>query len=160
MTVPFRFLAAAALTTLLGALSPALAGGACRDCYREVVEPPVYETKVQPVLLRGPRTGAIIVPAQYTTVTERVEIEPARRIWQVSRDAHGRKVGCWVTLPGRSEWRQRRVVSRPAELVPVAMPTVYGLRQTPVLVAPARLGWEPVQHERALRAESVISRAY
>lgn len=137
---------------------PALAGGECRNCYREVVEPPVYQTSVEPVLVRGPRTGAYVIPARYATVREQVEIEPARQVWQVSVDQWGRRVGCWVTLPARTEWRNRRVVSHPAEIVPVAMPTVYGVRQTRVMVAPSRPGWEPVQDISDFRVESVVSR--
>jgi hypothetical protein len=148
----------AALAAVLGfSALPASAGGICRDCYRQVVEPPAYQTSAESVLLQGPRTGAIVTPPEYSIVRERVQVVPARRIWQVSIDPWGRKVGCWVTLPGRTEWRNRRIISRAAEVEPVIMPTVYGLRQTTVMVAPARLGWEPIGSGYDFRVESVVS---
>ncbi len=143
----FAFLLAGSLG-LVGQAGFAQAGGyGCRgECYHEAILPPVYGTVSERVLLSPPRTYDVVTPATYRTETETVEIAPARREWQVTRDAWGRRVGCWVDLPARYGVRQRTVMVSAASSVPVTQLPVYGSRERTVLVEPARRAWVPAPH--------------
>ncbi|KAA2236397.1 hypothetical protein [Salinarimonas soli] len=134
-----------ALAGLALSASAALAGGApCVTCYREAVHPPVYGTYHERVMTRAPRTLTHVIPARYETVTETVVVAPERRVWQVSLDPYGRRIGCWVTIPAQYETRHRQVLVQPEEIVPVAIPARYGHVAHPVLIEPARRAWVPV----------------
>ncbi|HYF55608.1 MAG TPA: hypothetical protein VEA41_15255 [Salinarimonas sp.] len=136
-----------ALAGLALSASAAIAGGQpCVDCYRHVVHPPVYGVQHERVMVRAPRTHTEVVPAEYRTVAETVMVSPARKVWQVSYDAYGQKVGCWVTVPAQYATRHRHVMVRPEQVIPVAIPAVYGHVSRKVLVEPARAGWEPIGH--------------
>lgn len=137
-----------ALTAGLAALAaPALASGAgCATCYERVVHPAVYGVETRRVMVRAPSTQVRVIPAVTQTVAETVMVHPERKVWQVSRDAHGRKVGCWVTIPARYETRHRTVVVQPEAVVPVAVPGVYANQVHRVLLQPARPGWAPIPH--------------
>lgn len=125
--------------------SPAFASGAgCATCYERVVHPPVYGVESHRVMVRAPRTDYHVTPAVTKTVAEQVLVDPARKVWQVTRDAHGRMVGCWVTTPARYEIRHRTVVVQPEAVIPVATPAVFGIEQRQVLLRPAHAGWRPV----------------
>lgn len=139
-------LSLAAGITILTATGALAGGSGCATCYRQVVHPPVYGTYSEQVMVRAPRTITQVVPAEYATVTDRVLVSPARKVWQVSVDAHGRKVGCWVTVPARYEVRHRQVLVREEQIVPIAIPAQYGTVSRPVLLTPARAGWEPIRH--------------
>jgi hypothetical protein len=133
-----------ALAGLVLSTGMASAGGTpCTTCYRKVVHPPVYGVQHERVMVRAPRTLTQVIPAEYTTVAETVLVEPARKVWQVSYDAHGQKVGCWVTVPARYATQHRKVLVRAEQVVPVAIPAVYGHVSRKVLVEPARAAWEP-----------------
>jgi hypothetical protein len=140
------------LRTLLAAAAvaaatlPAAAGGdrCAGDCYRQAHVPARYGTVVEPMLVQGPRTYAAVTPAEYATVTERVAIRPAGRIWTVKRDAWGRKVGCWVDVPGEYRTVTRRVMVRGPEITPIAQSAVWGLASQPVLVERAHKAWVPL----------------
>lgn len=125
---------------------PAKAGGydCGGDCYRQVHVPARYETAVEPALLRGPRTYALVTPAEYRTVHERVVVEPARRIWTVRYDGRGDKIGCWVETPARYATVARRVMVRAPTAVPYAQTASWGLRSYPVLAEPAHRAWFPI----------------
>ena len=135
----------AAAAVMAGAV-PALAGGyGCYgDCYRQAYVPARYGTLVEPTVVRAPRTYAAVTPPQYTTVTERVAIRPPGRVWTVKRDAYGRKIGCWVDVPGEYRTVTRRVMVRPAAITPIAQSTVWGLARQPVLVERPHQAWVPL----------------
>ncbi len=138
-----------ALTAGLAALAgaPALASGAgCATCYERVVHPALYGVETQRVMVRAPSTQVRVIPAVTKTVAETVMVTPERKVWQVSRDAYGRMVGCWVTIPARYETRHRAVVVQPEAVVPVAVPGVYVNQAHRVLLQPARHGWAPIAH--------------
>lgn len=181
-------LALAAITTGSGA---AMAGEACGHCYRKVVTPPVYSEVSETVMVRPPHAYFRHIPAEYGTVREKVLLRPeqtvahrvpaelrqvaetvlvapASRQWQVSRDAWGREIGCWVKVPARYATEYRTVVVRPAsveyETLPAVyttrertvvvrqgtiekqyVPAVYGTRTREVMVAPASAHWQPLR---------------
>jgi hypothetical protein len=97
-------------------------------------------------MVRAPSTQVRVIPAVTRTVAETVMVTPERKVWQVTRDAYGRKVGCWVTIPARYETRHRTVVVQPEAVVPVAVPGVYATQTRRVLLQPARHGWAPLGH--------------
>src|SRR5215210_1833781 len=50
-------------------------------------------------------------PARFNaSFAEKTLIAPPRKVWQVTRDAYGQTVGCWVTVPGRYAVHHRRVM--------------------------------------------------
>ncbi len=129
----------------VAAASPALAGGCGgSQCYREEYTPAQYETVQEKVLLRAPRTYARVIPAEYGQVSETVMVSPGGRTWQVTRDAHGRAVGCWIDVPPRYATRQRTVQVSAEQVVPVAVPAVYGTRSHTVQISAPSRGWVPI----------------
>ncbi len=131
---------------LVAGAGPALAGpaGFSGECFREEQLPARYGAFVEKAMVRAPRTYAIYTPPTYETVTERVVVRPGGRSWRVSRDAGGRKVGCWVDVPAEYGTVHRRVMAEPGRLVPYAQAASYGFRSRPILVEPARRGWVPL----------------
>lgn len=179
------------LATLAGALAlgtaPALAGGAC---YQKVTTAPVYGTYTKHVMISPARVEFNKIPAQYTTVTRQVMVRPAQhiahhvpaitrtiaetvmvapasKVWSVTRDHHGREIGCWVHKPAQYATRHRavvvrpatvsysivpaeyrtftqQVVVRPAQLIQRTIPAVYGTRNYTAMVSPGTTGWQPV----------------
>ena len=150
---------AAALLGLSGVASAAEGCAPGAECYRKVVQGPVYGVAAVPVLVRPGRTVAHTVPArfatmphevtrrpahtvarvtpaEYSTVAETVLIAPAHRKWSVTVDAHGREVGCWVTVPARTAIRHRTVMTRAPETYRGAVPAVTAVRHRAVMVAP------------------------
>lgn len=138
-----RTLLASAL--LAGLSTPALAGGCGGgDCYQRVVTPPVYDTVAEQVMVRPPHHYAATVPGEFTTVSERVLVSPARRVWQVTHDAYGRTIGCWVTVPARYALHHRQVMVRAPQTVRHYQPAQYAVQHRRVLVQPGRAGWAPI----------------
>lgn len=93
---------ACASAVVLAALSgapPAKAGGCDGPCYGEVRLLPVYGTVLEKRVVRAPRTYALVMPPEFETVTERVMVRPAGKVWATTRDASGRLVGCWLERP-------------------------------------------------------------
>lgn len=129
----------------LSSIAPAQAGGGCAsaECYRRVTTPPVYDTVSDQVLVQPARTVYRSTPPVYDTVSERVLVAPGGRRWETRIDAYGQLVGCWVTTPPRYAVQTRRVLVRPAEVIPETLPPVYATTQRQVLVQPARSAWVP-----------------
>lgn len=132
---------------VIAATGAAQAGGAgcVGDCYREAHVPPVYGMVAEQVLVSPPRTYDVVTPAEYRTQTETYQISPGGRQWQVTRDAWGRRVGCWVDVPPRFATRTRFVIVRAASSEPHTTYPIYGTRERSVLVEPARRAWVPVE---------------
>jgi hypothetical protein len=162
-------------------LTPAIAGGAgCTTCYQKVVTPPmyrhvnetvmvrpaqtvahttpaVYGTVHEKVIMRPAQTVARTIPAEMGTVAEKVMVSPARKEWQVTMDAHGRKIGCWVKIPAQFAVQHRTVVMRPAQVVHETIPAVYGTQARTVVVRPAQVHHQviPAQYATRTRTEMV-----
>jgi hypothetical protein len=139
-----RFTFAAALVGLVLGAAPAMAGGGCATCYRHVVQPPVYGSVADRVMVAPPRTISHVIPAAYETRSEKVLVSPARKVWQVKRDHYGQAIGCWVEVPAQYAVRHVKVQVRAEQVVHETLPAVYETRHRKVLVSPARSGWEPV----------------
>ncbi|MBM3609311.1 MAG: hypothetical protein FJX29_12825 [Alphaproteobacteria bacterium] len=131
--------------------------------------PAQYQTVHRQVLVRPAQRVAHHIPAVSLTVAETVMIAPATKVWSVTRDAHGREVGCWVQKPAQYATRHRTVIVRPAsvsysvipaqyrtvtqqmqvrpaQLVAHTTPAVVGTRNVTQMVAPATTGWQPIGH--------------
>jgi hypothetical protein len=155
-------------------LASAEAGGGCKTCYKEVVTPPVYRSVTEQVLVRPAQTVAHTTPAQYgvvhervvlrpaqtvarhipavtQTVAETVMVAPARKEWQVTVDAHGRKIGCWVKVPAQYATQHRTVVVRPASVAHEVIPAVYGTQARTVMVRPALVHHQVIPAEYGVR---------
>lgn len=144
-------------------------GSSCRPapckgsaCYTLVQTPPVYGAIDETYIARPEQIQSQVVPAQYETLTEKVMIHPARKIahhrpaqygvvsekvllspggkrWEVSRDAHGRLVGCWVETPAQYGYRQRTVEIAPASVAYEIVPPVYSHRHRRVMTTPTQI---------------------
>jgi hypothetical protein len=134
-----------ALAVLAGAAGPVAAGefGCRAGCYRQTTLPPVYGTLTDRVLLGTSQTQDIVTLPEYRTIAETVQVAPARREWRVTRDAWGRKVGCWVVVPASYAVQQRTVMVRQPAVAPVSTYPIYGVRYRSVQLAPARRAWVP-----------------
>ena len=156
MTAPVALRRALSLALPLAAAvpflaSPALAGGygygggcAGSECYRYVRRPPSFGTVGETVMVRPPSTTYSQVPPAFETVAEQVLVAPGRRVWQVTYDAHGQPVGCWVTLPAKYAVQHRQVMVRPAQVIPHAIPAAYATRYRTVMTDPGYSGWKPI----------------
>ncbi len=136
-------------------------------CYQQVVTAPVYASESHQVLVAPARRIAHRTPAQYNTVQETVVVQPERRIahrtpaqystvaetvmvspggrhWQVSTNAHGQTVGCWVDTPAQYTTQHRQVVTRPAGVEYETIPAVTATRARTVLARPAGVEIEEV----------------
>ncbi|MGL5114648.1 MAG: hypothetical protein ACRC7G_09335 [Beijerinckiaceae bacterium] len=170
-----HLLTLSAAAMVMAAVTPAAAGGqGCVNCYQKVVSPPVYRTVHETVQVRPAQTVAHVSPAQYGTVHEKVVVRPghtiartipaehgvvaetvmvspARKEWQVTVDAHGRKIGCWVTVPAQYATHHRTVVTRPASVVHHHVPAVYGVRAHTVVTRPSQVHHQVIPAEYATR---------
>jgi hypothetical protein len=128
------------------ALSSSARAGGCEGgaCYRAVVQPPVYGVVSQNVLVRPPQVFTRTIPGAYASLSEPVLVAPPRQVWQVTYDAAGQPIGCWVTAPAQFAVQHRRVMVRPPQVVQEATPGVYANVARKVLIQPARAGWEPI----------------
>lgn len=170
------FLSGLCLAAMLPFAISASAGCRGNGCYEQVVTPPLYSTQheqvlVAPerriahripaeyrtveetVLIRPERQVAHPVPAAFSTVAETVQVSPGGRQWQVSRDANGRTIGCWVDVPPQYATRHREVLVRPASTVYETIPAVTATRARTVLARPANVEIEviPPQYETVAR---------
>lgn len=154
--------ALAAPVLLFLSAGSAAAGCSGNGCYQHVVTPPVYGTQLQTVQVAPARVvshvsparyGVVdetvmvrpeqrigrVIPAQVGSVAETVMIAPASRRWEVSTDAWGRTVGCWVDVPAQYTTRYRQVVTRPSMVVEERAPAVYAMQQRTVMVHPGKV---------------------
>ena len=122
---------------LAGAVFLALSHTAteARQCYRRVVEPPLFtniaeQVMVTPahdvnqyvpavtrlvaetVVVRPAETVTRVIPPQFGYQEETVEVSPAHREWR-TRDEGGEIIGCWVNVPPRLARLARRVLIAP-----------------------------------------------
>lgn len=169
MRLKTTFVLAGLAMTALSA--PAFAGGPCgARCYQKVVTPAQYGTVAETVMVRPAAVARHVTPAQYGTVAERVVVQPERTVhriipavtqsvaeqvlvrpaskqWQVTRDAHGREIGCWVVVPAQYATQYRTVVVQPARTVAEIVPEVTAVRHRTVMTRPAQV------HESVIPAQ-------
>ena len=165
---------------LLVLSSSASAGCHGAGCYEQVVTPPLYATEHHQFLVAPERRIAHRIPAEYATVPETYLVQPERQIphyvpaeyssvaetvqvshggrqWQVSTDAYGRTVGCWVDVPPQYATRHRQVLVRPASTVYETIPAVTATRERTVVARPSSVEVEvvPAQYETVARQVQV-----
>jgi hypothetical protein len=120
------------------------------------VIPAEYTTVQETVTVRPAQTIARPIPAQHATVHEKVMTSPGGKVWKVTRDAHGREIGCWVHVPPTWGVIAKTVVVRPASVVHETLPAVMETRQRSVLVRPAQIVTEHVPAITHTRARHVM----
>ena len=103
------------------------------------VVPARYETTVETVMIHPARKVAHHRPAEYGVVSEKVMLSPGGKRWEVTRDGHGRMVGCWVETPAHYGYRQRTVEIAPASVSYEIVPPVYSQRQRQVMTSPTHV---------------------
>lgn len=173
--------ATSAVTTVLLLGAGAAQAGGCHGsaCYNLVNTPPVYGTVDETYQVQPPQVQRRVVPAEYDTVTDTVMIAPARQIphhraavydtvtekvlispatrrWEVTRDAWGRTVGCWVDVPAQYGYQSRRVEVSPATVEYETVPAVYTQRQRKVMVRPTEVVREEIPAVYETRQRQVL----
>ena len=173
-------LAVTALGLIIGA-GAAQAGAPCHgsSCYKLVTTPPVYGTVKETYQVRPSGSQAQVIPAEYDyvnetvmvhparkiartvraryeTVTEKVMVRPAGKRWEVTRDAHGRTVGCWVETPAKYGYVSRRVEVEPASVVYEHVPAVYAQHQRKIMVRPTQVVHHHIPAAYETRKRSVL----
>ncbi len=166
----------AALTVFSNSASAGCTG---TGCYRQVLNPAVYATHehnvlVSPerriahrvaaqhrqvqetVVLRPERQVPRHVPATYSTVAETALVAPASRRWQVSTDAHGRTIGCWIDVPAQYTTHHRQVMVSPAKTVHETVPAVMTTRTRTEVVRPAGVEYTTVPAQYRTVAKQVL----
>ena len=138
----FFGLAAAALSSS-GAFAGA-PGCPSGGCYQHVSTPPVYGTVPETVMVSPPTSVARELPPQYAMVAEKVLVSPGGKRWEVTRDAYGNMIGCWVYDPPRYAVEHRRVMVRAPHVVHERVPAVYATRERTVMVSPGSSRWVPI----------------
>ena len=176
-----RFLAASAFTTVLLLGAGAAEAGGCRGsaCYNLVNTPPVYGTIDETYQVQPSQVQRRVIPAEYETVTDNVMIAPARQIphhraavyetvtekglispatrrWEVTRDAWGNTVGCWVDVPAQYGYQSRRVEVSPATVEYKTVPAVYTQRQRKVMVRATQVVREEIPAVYTTRQRQVL----
>jgi hypothetical protein len=128
-----------------------------------------YATTAEKVMVRPAQTIPHHHPAITKTVSERILVQPASKVWTVTRDAHGAEVGCWVekpavystqlrtvvvqpattsytTIPAEYRTIHRQVVVSPERLIAQTSPAVYATQYYQAQIAPATTSWQPIGH--------------
>lgn len=103
---------------------------------REQVVPARYEYVTDRVMVEPERRIAQTRPAVIGTVTDYVMLAPATRRWEVTRDANGETIGCWVDVPAQYGYQSRTVEMVAASVDYITIPAVYEDRQRKVMVRP------------------------
>jgi hypothetical protein len=162
----------------------AQAGNPCQpgqSCYKLVTTPAEYGTVAEQVMVSPERRVSRHIPAEYGVVQEQVMVHPARRIahhvpavvntvaeqvmispaskvWQVTRDAHGQTVGCWVVVPARYGVQHRQVVVQPASVQYSEVPAQYATRSRKVMTRAADVHHETIPAQYQTHHRQVMTR--
>lgn len=167
------------LVLVLGAI-PAQAGCYGSGCYQLVQTPPRYSTVAETVQVRPASVSRHVTPAQYGTVAEHVVVRPAKTIartvpavhgtvaervmvspggrqWQVTRDAYGREIGCWVNVPAQYAVQHRTVVVQPGRIVHETIPEVTAVRNRTVMTRPAQVHEQVIPAQYATQQRTVMT---
>jgi hypothetical protein len=132
---------AAALASNAALGAPAVGAPAdCIACYRHVVRPPVHGVVTERLAPNPVQAIARILP-RYETVAEKVLVARARNVWQVTRGADGKVVGCWVQVPAQYAVRHRRRMVWPAH---ASAETAPATRTRSVVLDRGGPAWEPI----------------
>jgi hypothetical protein len=144
----FAVLAVAAASAGLSA--PTLAGcgscapviNPCGTCYHPVVIPPQYRTVYDTVQVAPARVVAHVVPPRYGVVNETVMVTPPGQAWQ-STCACGRETLQAVEIPAQYATVARTVLVEPSHVVREVIPPQYATVARTELVSPAQTVWAP-----------------
>ena len=176
------YISSVALAALTVFSHSASAGCSGTGCYQQVVNPAVYATQEHNVLvaparrvshrtaaqytnmqetvvLRAERQVPRHVPATYSTVAETVLVAPASRRWQVTTDAHGRTIGCWVDVPAQYTTRHRQVQVSAASTTHETIPAVMTTRTRTKMIRPAGVEYETVPAQYRTVARKIMVQA-
>jgi len=142
-------------------------GARTGECFARVLQPALYETVTDHVLVSASTERIEVVPARYETITEQVMVtpastkieetparydwideqvmvEPARSEWRRA-DCHvsGAVVNatgecaCLINIPARFESRPKQVLVEPASMRRIEIPAEYEAVQKTVMRSPA-----------------------
>lgn len=122
---------------------------------RYIVRQPRYETRTEQVLVKPAYERLTVVPAQFDTVSEQVQVGQPRLVWRpgknlsgVSRtDPNTGAVYCLVEEPGQSVAVHKRVVRVPEQVRSQSVPAQYITVSKQVLTDPGGVDQQVIPAE-------------
>lgn len=122
---------------------------------RYIVRQPRYEARTEDVLVAPAYERLIIVPAQFETVTERVQVRGPRKVWKPGKnlsaiqrtDPETGIVYCLVEEPAEYETVSRRVLATPEQVRTETVPAEYKTITRQVLVDAGGVDEQPIPAE-------------
>ena len=114
----------------------------CNPCYRPAVVPAQYRTVYETVEVAPARVVRHRVPAQYGVVNETVMVSPPGQAWQ-STCACGRETLQAVEIPAQYATVPRTVLIEPSHVVREVIPAQYGTVARTEMVSAPYTTWVP-----------------
>ena len=122
---------------------------------RYIVRQPRYEARTEDVLVAPAHERLIVVPAQFETVTERVQVRGPRKVWKPGENLSAIKrtdpntgiVYCLVEEPAEYETVTRRVLIAPEQVRTETVPAEYKTITKQVLVDAGGVDEQPIPAE-------------
>jgi len=122
---------------------------------RYIVRQPRYEARTEEVLAKPAYERLTVVPAQFDTVSEQIQVGQPRLVWRpgkhlsaISRtDPNTGAVYCLVEEPGETVTVNRRVVRVPEQVTTQSVPAQYVTVTKQVLVDPGGVDQEVIPAE-------------
>jgi len=135
---------------------------------RYVVRQPRWEVRTEQVVTRPGFERLRVIPAEFGTVTETIQVGEPRLVWRPGRNLSGvqrvdpstGQVYCLVEEPGQTVTVTRRVVRTPERVVAEAVPPQTATVSRQVLVDPGGVEQVPVPPEyRTLTTQRLVTPA-
>ena len=122
---------------------------------RYIVRQPRYETRTEQVLVKPAYERLTVVPAQFDTVSEQIQVGQPRLVWRPGRNLSGvtrtdpntGAVYCLVEEPGKTVTVHKRVVRVPEQVRAQAVPAQYVSVTKQVLVDPGGVDQQAIPAE-------------
>lgn len=122
---------------------------------RYIVRQPRYEARTEQVLVKPAYERLTVVPAQFDTVSEQIQVGQPRLVWRPGRNLSGvtrtdpntGAVYCLVEEPGKTITVHKRVVRVPEQVRAQAVPAQYVTVTKQVLVDPGGVDQQVIPAE-------------
>lgn len=119
---------------------------------RYIVRQPRYETRTEQILVKPAYERLTVVPAQFDTVSEQVQVGQPRLVWRPGRNLSGVSrtdpntgaVYCLVEEPGKTVTVHKRVVRVPEQVRAQSVPAQYITVTKQVLTDPGGVDQETI----------------
>lgn len=122
---------------------------------RYIVRQPRYEARTEQILVKPAYERLTVVPAQFETVSETLQVGQPRLVWRPGKNLSGvtrtdpntGAVYCLVEEPGKTVTVSKRVVRVPEQVRAQSVPAQYVSVTKQVLVDPGGVDQQPIPAE-------------